>query len=173
MADSLKATFDSSEWDVIFAQLAGPVGESLARRMAVSGGVVLRDEAKLRAPLGTAEEHSMRPFGGSKRPGALKAAIYLAYSDASKPNEVTYHISWNSKKAPHGHLLEFGYWQKYKVIFSKEKGWFTTKELRPTPKWIPAWSFLRPAYEAKIKEVRAVMIQRGREELPKLLRGET
>ena len=42
--------------------------------------------------------------------GRLRSAIYRAYSENnSKTGEkATYHISWNARKAPHGHLIEFG-----------------------------------------------------------------
>ena len=46
MAD---AVFDDKEWTSAFAMLRGEFKESLARRMGVSGGRILRDEAKRRA----------------------------------------------------------------------------------------------------------------------------
>lgn len=58
--------------------------------------------------------------------GRLRSAIYRAYSeDNSKPGEkAMYHVSWNARKAPHGHLIEFG-----------------TARAAAKP-------FIRPAYEA-------------------------
>ncbi len=41
--------------------------------------------------------------------GTLHAAIYRAYSpEKSSDFMKRYKISWNKRKAPHGHLLEFG-----------------------------------------------------------------
>ncbi len=41
--------------------------------------------------------------------GNLRDSIYQVYSkDKSDENTAVYHISWNRKKAPHGHLIEFG-----------------------------------------------------------------
>lgn len=174
MADSVKATFDTSEWDALFDRLVGPARESLARRMGVSGGQVLRDEAKAQAPEGIAEEKAVRQFGGSLRPGALKNAIYLVFSDDRSTSTVfTYSISWNAKQAPHGHLLEFGHWQPYAVVFTEKWGWYTDKtRLLATPKWTAAHPFLAPAYMAAKARAADAMIARGRKELPGLLRGE-
>lgn len=41
--------------------------------------------------------------------GTLKASIYRVYSpERSSDQRKTYRVSWNKKKAPHGHLIEFG-----------------------------------------------------------------
>lgn len=41
--------------------------------------------------------------------GKLRSAIYQVYSESnSGDGKATYHISWNKKQAPHGHLIEFG-----------------------------------------------------------------
>lgn len=69
------------------------------------------DEAKMRVPV---------------KSGTLKGAIYQVYSESnSGDGKATYHISWNKRKAPHGHLIEFG----------------TSRQA--------AKPFLAPAYEAK------------------------
>lgn len=165
---------DFSEWDKAFDKLAGPVKESLARRMGVSGGQVMRDEAKLQAPVGVAEEQAIRQYGGSIKPGALRDAIYLAYNDKLSNNvSYTYSISWNSSKerAPHGHLVEFGHLMTHQVIFSPEKGWHTLKD-KPlaNPKWIPGNPFLSRAYDISLGRAYTAAIERGRVELPALLR---
>lgn len=47
--------------------------------------------------------------------GNLDRSIYQVYSqDNSGTGRATYHISWNHRKAPHGHLVEFGHIQRYK-----------------------------------------------------------
>lgn len=136
----------------------------LARSMAVAGGKVLRDEAKARAPVGTDE-------GGSKSPGLLQRAIYVAYRDAvSTEAKQVYAISWNAKKAPHGHLIEFGHWQTHVRYKGKDGNWYTGAKLA-VPKWVPAHPFLRPAMDAAMAQARAAMLQRGRERLPELLAG--
>lgn len=149
----------------------------LARSMAVAGGSALRDEAKVRAPVGRAEEDITG--GGSIRPGALRDAIYLAFRDGeSTQARVKYTVSWNAKKAPHGHLIEFGHWQPFDVVLTKA-GWRTRasgkgarakgRARKGGPKWIPAVPFLRPAYETVFPRLQATMVQRGRERLPELL----
>lgn len=162
---------DFSGWDAAFAKLLGPTREALARRMGVSGGQVLRDAAKGFAPTGVEEEQAIRQFGGSLNPGALEDAIYLAYNEKlSTSSKFTYSISWNHIKAPHGHLVEFGYLMQYTVIFSKEKGWQTYKD-KPlaTPKWVPGTPFLSRAYDTSLGIAYSAAIARGRYELPILL----
>lgn len=57
--------------------------------------------------------------------GNLAQSIYQAFSAAnSRTGVATYHVSWNHKKAPHGHLLEHGHWQRYAVRITP-KGWRT------------------------------------------------
>lgn len=133
-------TLDTSEWDAALAKFDGPFKEKLARSMAVAGGQVLRDEAKLQAPVMTE---------------LLRDSIYLAFKDdRSNAAQVVYSVSWNSKTAPHGHLLEFGHWH-------------TTEDGEQTS-WTPAQPFLRPAFDHAPRAQQA-MIQRGRERAAELL----
>jgi hypothetical protein len=54
--------------------------------------------------------------------GNLAGAVYQAFSrDNSGPGRATYHISWNAKKAPHGHLVEYGFLQRY-VLYRANDG---------------------------------------------------
>jgi len=48
--------------------------------------------------------------------GNLEKSIYQAFSPENSQDgiRVEYHVSWNHKKAPHGHLVEFGYLQRYR-----------------------------------------------------------
>lgn len=83
--------------------------------------------------------------------GKLASSIYQAYSrDQSRDGREVYHISWNAKKAPHGHLVEFGHLQRYEVSHDAKTGRFITHKDRPlaTPKHIAAKPFLRPAVDA-------------------------
>lgn len=58
--------------------------------------------------------------------GRLENAIYQAYSRSnSSDDRATYHISWNSRKAPHAHLVEFGYLKRYKSYVAKNGRWYT------------------------------------------------
>lgn len=61
-----------------------------------------------------------------KDTGNLARGIYHAYSrDNSAPGRAVYHISWNARKAPHGHLVEFGHVQRYRVYINKRGEWKT------------------------------------------------
>jgi hypothetical protein len=79
--------------------------------------------------------------------GNLAASIYQVYSkDNSTPTKATYHISWNAKKAPHGHLVEFGHLMTRKAYIGSDGKWYTSKELLDNPKQVGARPFVRPAY---------------------------
>jgi hypothetical protein len=84
--------------------------EEDVRPAAQAGAQVYYDEARVRVPV----RKSARVYKGKTyQPGALKAAIYQAYSkDNSAKGRATFHISWNARKAPHGHLIEHGHWTK-------------------------------------------------------------
>ncbi len=128
---------------------------SVARSMGVAGGQVMRDEAKLLAPV---------------EDGVLRDSLYLAFKDGkSSQAHVVYSVTWNARKAPHGHLLEFGHWQPYTVV--KINGQFVTLKDKPlaSPKWVPAHPFLRPAFSSASGRALKAMAQRGRERLQELL----
>lgn len=62
--------------------------------------------------------------------GNLDSSIYQAYSaNNSGKGRAVYHVSWNARKAPHGHLVEFGHIQRYKVFTGKDGHWYTA--IRP------------------------------------------
>jgi hypothetical protein len=62
--------------------------------------------------------------------GNLDSAIYQAYSaNNSGKGRAVYHVSWNARKAPHGHLVEFGHIQRYKVYTGRDGRWYTA--IRP------------------------------------------
>lgn len=168
--DSLRAAMDTSEWDAVFAALGGPVKESLARRMGVAGGRVIRDEAANNALV------PMGPYGVERRT-LLSHAMYVAFDKKNlKPNTYSYNVSWNAKVAPHGHLIEFGHWRPYSVYYDKlTDQWYSNvkSKLPGQGKWVPAYPFLRPALDRKGKDALKVMIDTGRDELPKLLEEHT
>lgn len=55
-----------------------------------------------------------------KETGNLESAIYQKYSreHSRKGKRAQYNVSWNHKKAPHGHWLEYGWIQRYEVVLS-------------------------------------------------------
>lgn len=164
MADPIRAKADFSGWIRGLEQLAGPAKVSLARSMGVAGGQVLRDEAILLCPVGTAA-------GGSIRPGLLRSAIYLAYkTERSLGDQQVYAVSWNSDKAPHGHLVEFGHWQTNVTYKGDDGEWYSDPGRKlEVPKWVPAHPFLRPALDSAGSRAVAAMMKRGRERLFDLL----
>lgn len=135
MADPFSIKFDSSSLDAALDRLGNGVKE-LARPAAQAGAQVFYDEVQLRVPV----SKEARTYKGKRyEPGTLKRSIYQAFSvDNSKDGRATYHISWNAKKAPHGHLIENGHWTKV-----------TGKYGPLQPKWVPAHAFIRPSFDAK------------------------
>lgn len=83
-----------------------------------------------------------------RKSGNLQNAVFRAYSfKSSSETKKTYRISWRYKDAPHGKLIEFGHWQKYRVVRLPNGDWITLKDQKlSSPKWIPAKPFLRPAF---------------------------
>lgn len=51
-----------------------------------------------------------------RKTGNLDRSIYQAFSPehSSDGQRAQYNVSWNHIKAPHGHLVEFGYLQRYR-----------------------------------------------------------
>lgn len=84
-------------------QLEGNVEEAI-RPAAQAATQVLYERVKL----------NVQALG--KVTGNLERSIYQAYSpEKSKDGQrAEYHVSWNHKKAPHGHLVENGYLQRYR-----------------------------------------------------------
>jgi hypothetical protein len=60
--------------------------------------------------------------------GVLKSAIYQKFiTERSVEGLIaTYHVSWNSSKAPHAWLVEYGHRQIYRTYFSRFDGKFHT-----------------------------------------------
>ena len=128
-----------------------------ARPAAQAGAQVLYDEVR-------------RNVSRIKRKtGNLAASIYQVYStDDSRPGgPQTYHVSWNAKKAPHGHLVEFGHLQRYEVIYDPETRRLWTDKTKPlaTPRQVAARPFIRPALAAKGEAALQAMEDRFRAEL--------
>lgn len=116
--------------------------EAAARPAAQAGAQVIYEEVKRNVD--RIKKHS----------GNLASSIYQAYSkDNSGQGRATYHVSWNARKAPHGHLVEFGHLQRYEISFDPVTRRFITHKDRPLaqPKLVAAKPFIRPAM-ARIPE---------------------
>jgi HK97 gp10 family phage protein len=123
----------------------GAAAEANSRPAAQAGAQVLYDEVVQRAPVAKAP---VKRKGKTIQPGALRRSIYQVFSaDNSGQKRATYHVSWNAKKAPHGHLVEFG----------------TSRA--------PAHPFLRPAFDAKIGEALKAANDRWAQETGKVIAG--
>lgn len=114
----------------------GQAIEDAARPAAQAGAQVLYEEVQ-------------RNVGRiKKRSGNLARSIYQVFSKTESRNgAAVYHISWNAKKAPHGHLVEYGHLQRYEVTYDPKTKRFTTHKDRPlaTPVQVAARPFVRPA----------------------------
>ena len=111
--------------------------EKAARPAAQAGAQVIYERVKANvAALG-------------RKTGNLDSAIYQAFSaNNSGEGKATYHISWNATKAPHGHLVEWGYIKRWQSIMINGK-WVTLKT-RPlaAPVQVPGKAFMRRAKDA-------------------------
>lgn len=138
----------------------GERADAAARPSAQAASQVLYEEVK----------KNVRGIG--RKTGNLENAIYQVFSDAnSGAGHATYHVSWNTRKAPHGHLVENGYMQRFASYVGKDGNWYTA--VRPsmrgkkapgrnasaaakaayyvplaTPKQVAARSFVRKAQSA-------------------------
>ena len=129
------------------------VREPVARAMGVAMGQDVRDEAKVRAPV-------LKPGNegtDDQQPGTLRDAIYLAFDKRGRVlNGASYKyvVSWNSKRAPHGHLVEFGHWLTYEYARTADGRFYTPIPTSPNPSpggfFVAAQPFLGPAFDAKI-----------------------
>lgn len=121
--------------DRLFDGLEADFSEAI-RPAAQAGAQVLYDEVlKNVAGLG-------------KVTGNLAGSIYQVYSKDRSilGQKAVYHVSWNARKAPHGHLVENGYVQRYRVFQGKDGSWITDKK-HPlaSPRHVAANPFIRPA----------------------------
>lgn len=82
-----------------------------------------------------------------RKTGNLARSIYQAHSDdKSWYGTETYDVSWNARKAPHGHLVEFGYVQRFERYIGSDGNWYTNKAAPlSTPRHVGAQSFVRRA----------------------------
>lgn len=111
---SFTLNVDTGSLDALLAGLGGAVDESV-RPAAHAGALVIYRRARELAPVFNGPPRYVKVSKSGKRggywirPGQLRDAIYRVYSqDNSGAGRATYHVSWNAKKAPHGHWAEFG-----------------------------------------------------------------
>lgn len=163
-------TVDVTDWIKAFDGL-DDLKESLARRMGVTAGQIVRDDAKERAPVGGAGYDADWKTGSSD-PGTLRDAIYLAYNEKqSDKTQVVYSVSWNAKKAFWGVFMEFGFIQSHLIAMNGDGAFWTYKgrERKDGPQFVEAQPFLAPALDSNIGRIRQAALERGKEEFPKLL----
>lgn len=133
---SFNLSIDVRAFESEMEQLAERADKAV-RPAAQAGAQVLYDRVKVNvASLG-------------RKTGNLDSSIYQAYSaDNSNESKAVYHISWNATKAPHGHLVEWGYIKRWQSIMINGK-WVTLKN-RPlaTPVQVPGKAFMRRAKDA-------------------------
>ena len=104
---SLTLKTDLSSFDRLMSTMTLDV-EAAARPAAQAGAEVFYKQVKLNVA------------GLGRVTGNLDSAIYQAYSaNNSGKGRAVYHVSWNAKKAPHGGLVEYGHWQRYVVVNTK------------------------------------------------------
>ena len=109
--------------------------------------------------------------------GNLEKSIYQAFSPEKSLDgkQAEYHISWNHKTAPHGHLVEYGYLQRYRyrpdgmgpmvragmedkpkpgrhASQAEKDAYYVTL---PTPKQVPGKAFVRSATSSSAAAAKA------------------
>lgn len=132
---SVTISVDTAALDAALDGIAADLDDA-ARPAAQAAAQVLYDEVKRN--VARLKKHT----------GNLDRSIYQAYSkENSGVGHAAYHVSWNARKAPHGHLVEFGHLQRYEISFDKVSKRFITHKDRPlaTPKLVAARPFVRPA----------------------------
>lgn len=149
--NSFDISVDTSALDAYLDQL-GDAAEEAVRPVAQAMAQVFYERVRL----------NVAAMG--KKTGNLAGSIYQVYSKSQSADGVkaTYHVSWNHVKAPHGHLLEYGYIKQWKSYLAKNGKWYTLKNepLEGGPKQIPGAAFVRRAVAAQPEAVEA-----GRAEL--------
>lgn len=146
--------------------------QEAARPAAQAGAQVLYDRVKLNVSM----------IG--RVTGNLAGSIYQAFSpENSGDGKALYNVSWNHKKAPHGHLVEYGYLQRYRyrpdgmgpmvrpgMDNTKKPGRRATQAQKnayyvtlPSPKQVPGRAFIRSAQssmDAAYQAAEAEMLRR-------------
>lgn len=177
--------------DEILSGLDGllTIREPVSRAMGVAMGQSVRDEAIVRAPVLQAGNEGY----DNQRANQLKEAIYLAYDGRRSilnAGHLVYGVSWNAKKAPHGHLQEFGHFMPYEAhVNLKSHKWYTplvgTRRVdgrkrntgvplkhiaQPSGFFVEAHPFLGPAFDAKLPKLHEIAAAAGAVAFSELMR---
>ena len=126
MADIVSAKFDFGDLLSSLDRFENVVQQKVLFTGAATMARVIYDEVKL----------NVQPPRIGILTGNLDSAIYWAKSpEETTPTHVVYKVSWNKKKAPHGHLVEFGHVQRYVTYIDKRGQWQTA--VRPSMRGLP------------------------------------
>lgn len=175
MPDSTGIKFDFQEAYDRLDGLAEVAKQHLPRSMAVAAGQAYRDDAKARAPIYDQSDSLMAAgveFTTPRIPGTLRDAIYLAYSQNRSAPQIgmaVYSVTWNARKAPHGHLVEFGHMGTNMLVKGKNGKYVPTNAKLLKPVRVSAKPFLRPAYDAMGGIAGQAALDRGRERMAEIL----
>lgn len=110
---TLKFTLDTTALNKVLAGIGSSVNDAV-RPAAQAAAQVIYDQAKTNVGKIRAKT------------GNLSSSIYQAFKDKqSGETRAAYDVSWNPKKAPHGHLVEYGHIQRYASRMGKDGKWYT------------------------------------------------
>jgi len=105
--------------------------------------------------------------------GVLVDAIYHWHDDkVSTPTRQVYRIGPNKAKAPHWHLVEYGHWRR-NVVYRKDGKLIGTRKRLDVPKWVPAYPYIRPTYDATISNALSASMARLKVRIGELMRGDS
>lgn len=140
----------SGDLQAALDRLEAGMKERVLRPAAHAGALVFYEEARRLAPVYDGPEKQ------GVKPGQLRNAIYRVFSESkSGETQKVYEVSWNAKKAPHGHLIERGHWRVNNVIRVNNR-WVATTERLPAPVWVPAVGFIRRSYDQRDAALKAM-----------------
>lgn len=110
---TVKFTLDTSALNRVLAGIEGKVND-VVRPAAQAAAQVIYDAAK----------SNVGKIRG--KTGNLASSIYQAYKDKqSTDSRAAYEVSWNPRKAPHAHLVEYGHIQRYQAYIGKDGNYHT------------------------------------------------
>lgn len=160
----------SSSISAALARLASPEGQdAVLRSAAYAGAKVLYDELHLKVPV---------------KKGVLKKSLYHWWDKKrSRTGLHIYMVGPNKQEARHWSNVEYGHW-RYNKALPGGKGWMKSKVKKgkgpqthggpgalPSPIWVPASPYLRPAWEARKADVLKAMQRRAGERLREVMAG--
>lgn len=151
---SIKIRGDMAE---SLSRFEAAVKEEALKSAAWAGATVMYDEMRARAPT---------------KSGGLRDSIYRWRDRRKQSNDrVVYAIGPNKAKAPHWHLIEYGHYLINVVIKNATTGelqGLKTRRLHKT--FVPPVPYIRPTFDAKIRDAIAAMRKRLGERVRELAR---